>query len=41
MVTTIESIYVKEIYAKYAINIFYNPNELLEIYFWSTTVRCN
>lgn len=43
MVIIIELIYmyVKEIYVKYVINIFYNINEFFEIYFWLIIVRCN
>lgn len=41
MVIIIELIYVKEIYVKYVINIFYNFNEFFEIYFWLIIVRCN
>lgn len=41
MVIIIELIYVKEIYVKYVINIFYNFNEFFEIYIWLIIVRCN
>lgn len=41
MVIIIELIYVKEIYVKYVISIFYNFNEFFEIYFWLIIVRCN
>lgn len=41
MVIIIELIYVKEIFVKYVINIFYNFNEFFEIYFWLIIVRCN